>query len=88
MYNQYLAPFVPASAAPPDPAAPLADAAAAKKPAGAGGLLQGLTGRLRAIQIDGDTLLALAVVWFVLSDGEVLDTDLLLLAGVLLLLGF
>ena len=38
-------------------------------------------------KLDADTLVAIAVIWFLLSDGKALDTDLLIIIGVLLLLG-
>lgn len=52
-----------------------------------GGLGQFLSGRLSGIKLDMDTLIAFAVIWFLLSDGTIVDTDLLILIGVLLLLG-
>ena len=52
-----------------------------------GGLLQLLADRLGGAKLDADTLVAIAVIWFLLSDGKVLDTDLLIIIGVLLLLG-
>ncbi len=52
-----------------------------------GGLLQLLADRLGGAKLDADTLVAIAVIWFLLSDGKALDTDLLIIIGVLLLLG-
>ncbi len=52
-----------------------------------GGLGQLLSSRLSGIKLDMDTLIAFAVIWFLLSDGSIVDTDLLILIGVLLLLG-
>lgn len=52
-----------------------------------GGLMQLLSEHLGASKFNTDTLIAIAVVWFLLSDGKVLDTDLLIVIGVLLLLG-
>ena len=52
-----------------------------------GGLLQLLADRLGGAKLDADTLVAIAVIWFLLSDGKVLDTDLLIIIGVLFLLG-
>lgn len=44
--------------------------------------------RLSGFRIDADTLVVLAVVWFVLNDkDEEMDTELLIVLGVLLLLG-
>ena len=52
-----------------------------------GGRMQLLTDRLGSDKLDADTLVAIAVIWFLLSDGKALDTDLLIIIGVLLLLG-
>ena len=46
-----------------------------------------LSSRLSGIKLDMDTLIAFVVIWFLLSDGSIVDTDLLILIGVLLLLG-
>ena len=43
-----------------------------------------LGGRL---QLDMDTVIALAVIWFLLADGEVVQTDVLIIVAVLFLLG-
>lgn len=37
--------------------------------------------------LDIDTVIALAVVWFLLSDGEIVHTDILIIVAVLFLLG-
>ncbi len=50
-------------------------------------LSQALGARLGSIKFDSDTLIAVAVIWFLLSDGEDLDTELLLMIGILLVLG-
>lgn len=52
-----------------------------------GGLGQLLSSKLSGIKLDMDTLIAFAVIWFLLSDGSIVDTDLLIIIGVLLLLG-
>lgn len=52
-----------------------------------GGLGQLLSSRLGNLKLDMDTLIAFAVIWFLLSDGSIVDTDLLIIIGVLLLLG-
>lgn len=52
-----------------------------------GGLGQLLSGKLGNLKLDMDTLIAFAVIWFLLSDGSVVDTDLLIIIGILLLLG-
>ena len=51
-------------------------------------LSRGLSGRLQNIRLDADTIIALVIVWFLLSDdgGEV-DWEQLVLIGVLLVLG-
>lgn len=80
MYNEYLEQAVPDSAKPPETAVPASGS-------GGGGLLHLLSDRLGGAKLDADTLVAIAVIWFLLSDGNVLDTDLLIIIGVLLLLG-
>lgn len=52
-----------------------------------GSLSQALGSRLGAIKFDADTLIAVAVIWFLLNDGEEIDTELLMIIGVLLILG-
>lgn len=52
-----------------------------------GGLGQLLSNKLGNLKLDMDTLIAFAVIWFLLSDGSIVDTDLLIIIGVLLLLG-
>ena len=39
------------------------------------------------LQLDTDTLIALAVIWFLLADGSVVQTDILIIVAVLFLLG-
>lgn len=89
MYNRYLStqPFEPEPlCAPPEP--PCGGGPhETKQPAGIGGLLQNLTGRFGEIKFDADTLIAIAVIWFLLSDGGSLDTDVLIIIGVLIILG-
>ena len=50
-------------------------------------LTHALSGRLQNIKLDMDTVLVLGIVWFLLSDGEETDWDLLLLVGGMLLFG-
>lgn len=50
-------------------------------------LTKTLSGRLQNIKLDMDTILVLFIVWFLLSDGEEIDWDQLLLIGALLILG-
>lgn len=53
-----------------------------------GGLLSALGRRLTGFHLDADTLVVLAVIWFVLNDNEeAADNELLAAIGVLLLLG-
>ena len=52
-----------------------------------GNLSQALGSRLGSIKFDADTLIAIAVIWFLLNDGEEIDTELLMIIGVLLILG-
>lgn len=77
MYNRYL-PEVPAGAPQmqkhPDHS----------RDPGASGIFQLQN---QAFRPDADTLIALAVIWFLLSDGEIVHTDILMIAAVLLLLG-
>ena len=81
MYNEYLQDAVPEPIEqPPENRTPAAWTSG-------GGLLQLLADRLGGAKLDADTLVAIAVIWFLLSDGKVLDTDLLIIIGVLLLLG-
>lgn len=84
MYNEYLQ-----QAAPDD--LPMGEPEQTTMPASGlssgGGLMQLLTDRLGGAKLDADTLVSIAVIWFLLSDGKVLDTDLLIIIGVLLLLG-
>ena len=81
MYNEYLQDAVPEPIEqPPENRTPAAGTSG-------GGLLQLLADRLGGAKLDADTLVAMAVIWFLLSDGKALDTDLLIIIGVLLLLG-
>lgn len=81
MYNAYLQDAVPEPIErPPESRTPASGTSG-------GGLLQLLTDRLGGAKLDADTLVAIAVIWFLLSDGKALDTDLLIIIGVLLLLG-
>ena len=81
MYNEYLQDAVPEPIEqPPENRTPAAGT-------NGSGLLQLLADRLGGAKLDADTLVAIAVIWFLLSDGKALDTDLLIIIGVLLLLG-
>lgn len=99
MYNRYLASSAAAPQQQPPvhtspPAAepePPQQHAGGQTPPGSASVFSGiprlLTGRLQNIKLDMDTILVLVVVWFLLSDGEDLDWDLLLMIGALLILG-
>lgn len=50
-------------------------------------LSQALGGRLSNLKLDMDTVLVLVIVWFILSDGDDPDWELLITIGVLLVLG-
>ena len=81
MYNEYLQDAVPEPIEqPPENRTPSSGASG-------GGLRQRLANRLDSAKLGANTLDAIAVIWFLLSDGKVLDTDLLIIIGVLLLLG-
>lgn len=83
MYNRYLASA--ADDAPPIQAEP-ADASAVSALAG---LSRTLSGRFQNLRLDVDTVIALVIVWFLLSDGTEngVDWDQFILVGALLLLG-
>ena len=88
MYNRYLS--TQQTDTPPDREPverPAASATSCDNGATLAVLSQSLSERLRNIHIDGDMLLTLAIVWFLLSDEGEVDTDLLLLIGGMLLLG-
>lgn len=85
MYNEYLQQAAPDEFSQGEPA-PEQTTPASGLSSG-GGLMQLLTDRLGGAKLDADTLVAIAVIWFLLSDGKALDTDLLIIIGVLLLLG-
>ena len=81
MYNEYLQDAVPEPIEqPPENRTPAAG------PPG-GGRRKRFSGPRGGAKLDADTLVAIAVIWFLLSDGKALDTDLLIIIGVLLLLG-
>ena len=84
MYNHYLAaaqadvpPHTPPSAPPPNSAAASA----------LSGLTRGLAGRFQNLRLDADTIIVLALAWFLLKDEDDVDWEQLLLTGALLLLG-
>lgn len=81
MYNEYLQQATPEDFSSSERKTPASGLSSG------GGLMQLLTDRLGGAKLDADTLVAIAVIWFLLSDGKALDTDLLIIIGVLLLLG-
>lgn len=81
MYNRYL----PEPAHAPEP--PPQRGPDRGSGSGLGGLAQLLSGRLRTGNPDADTLIILAVIWFLLSDGTFVQSDLMVLVIVLFLLG-
>ena len=81
MYNEYLQDAVPEPIEqPPENRTPAPGASGR-------GVLLLLVARLGGAERGAGTPDAVAVIWFLLSDGKVLDTDLLIIIGVLLLLG-
>ncbi|MDO5141571.1 MAG: hypothetical protein Q4D31_00965 [Eubacteriales bacterium] len=84
MYNRYLAAANSEPLPPDDPPHP-----ADSRPAGAlTGLGRGLSDRLHNVKLDMDTVIVLALVWFLLADdGDGVDWEQLILIGVLLVLG-
>lgn len=46
-----------------------------------------LSGRLHNIKLDMDTIIVLILVWFLLSDGDSVDWDLLVMIGIMIILG-
>ncbi|MDO4269963.1 MAG: hypothetical protein Q4C72_03465 [Eubacteriales bacterium] len=99
LYNRYLAEAA-ADAPPLHTEAPhIQPPAGGPPPGGAGAshpphaasafsdLTRGLTGRLQNIKLDMDTIIVLVIVWFLLSDGDDIDWEQLLMIGALLILG-
>ena len=81
MYNRYL----PEPAHAPEP--PPQRGPNHGSGSGLGGLAQVLSEHLRMGKPDANTLIILAVIWVLLSDGALVQTDLLIFVVVLLLLG-
>ena len=88
MYNKYLQTTCPSSDAPPAPPPPCPP----PKPQESGsifsslGNLFGKEGGLSRL-FEQDTLLVLLILYFLLKDEDGIDHDLLLLAGIFLLIG-
>ena len=85
MYNHYLAaaqadapPLHTQTSAPP-PSSVTASALS--------GLTRGLAGRFQNLRLDADTIIVLALAWFLLKDNDDVDWEQLLLTGALLLMG-
>lgn len=79
MYNRYLTTA-------PDPPEPVHTP---RQAAESSGLLTSLGQKLGGLKLDADTLITLAVIWFVLQDDsqDGIEPELLLAIGVLLVLG-
>lgn len=85
MYNRYL---TEAAAEEPAQGEPVRHSAPGSQTAAAlGGLTRGLSDRLQHLRLDADTVVALIIVWFLLSDDGETDWEQLILIGVLLMLG-
>ena len=78
MYNRYL-PAAPA----PDRVPQTQKHPAPQEP----GAKKTFSMAARRSGLDIDTVIALVVVWFLLSDGEIVHTDILIIVAVLFLLG-
>lgn len=82
----------PPCAPPPPPPPPHSGKSQGGKPQEGGGLLSGLnealTGRLKNLHFDLDTLVIIIAIYFLLADTEDFDTDLLILIGVMFIIGF
>ena len=85
MYNRYLTEAAPSAPLHNEPSSP---PQSGQTTSVLTELSRGLSGRLQNIRLDADTIVALVIVWFLLSDdgGEV-DWEQLILIGVLLVLG-
>lgn len=85
MYNRYL---TEATAEAPPQAEPVRRPPPGGQTANAlHELTRGLSDRLQHIRLDADTIIALVIVWFLLSDDGETDWEQLILIGVLLVLG-
>lgn len=85
MYNRYL---TEAAAEEPPQAEPVRHSPPGSQTAAAlSGLTRGLSERLQHLRLDADTIIALVIVWFLLSDDGETDWEQLILIGVLLVLG-
>ncbi len=90
MYNRYLEQFKPDE---PEPIANINPVNEQKESAfcekTGSGLLDGLTKRMGKIKLDTDTLILIAIIWFILQEnGETqIDTELLVVLGILLFMG-
>lgn len=90
MYNRYLTESAADAPPQPEPACrpPAGGQSAGGQAAAAlGGLTRGLSDRLQNLRLDTNTVIALVIVWFLLSDGGDVDWEQLVFIGVLLLLG-
>ena len=92
MYNRYLTAAAESEPIPHHIPEPDSTTYATDHPSPASGLMHGLSARLQNIHLDQDTLLVLAIVWFLLSGSEdtsdgSTDWEQLLLIGILVFLG-
>lgn len=97
MYNRYLNPMN--QNPPPEPpqelhkqACPPPEPPPSSNAKASGGLLSGfgesLSTRLQGLRFDMDTIVILLAIYFLVADSDDLDSDLLVLIGILFILGF
>lgn len=85
MYNRYLAES--SADTPPQPEPSCRPSTGGQAAAALGGLTHGLSDRLQNLRLDTNTIIALVIVWFLLSDDGDVDWEQLIFIGVLLVLG-
>nr|WP_300185223.1 hypothetical protein [uncultured Agathobaculum sp.] len=85
MYNRYLAES--SADTPPQPEPSCRPSTSGQAAAALGGLTRGLSDRLQNLRLDTNTIIALVIVWFLLSDDGDVDWEQLIFIGVLLVLG-
>ena len=85
MYNRYLAES--SADTPPQPEPSYRPSTSGQAAAALGGLTRGLSDRLQNLRLDTNTIIALVIVWFLLSDDGDVDWEQLIFIGVLLVLG-
>ncbi len=97
MYNRYLNQVYSGPPSPPSPTCNIHNEPPPNASAGCGqkaeghtiftGLNEMLSGRLKNLHFDLDTLIIIIAVYFLLTDCDDFDTDLLILIGILFLFG-